>query len=822
MRKKRYMALAAVLAAALVLGGCGAKESKSAGGAGKNFAAKEETAAADAGKNAGSPEAASDAAADGAAGKAEAAADTGSGSAAGADSAAGNAAGESAPTLSEKLVGKYISGDTPEGIYVLELMDVYGNLCAKGGVASSAESGQDGFPEPYSFWAMEIIPEEAGALQSTEADSADIGVMTFSVMSNEGKYWGPPAEGTISLTADGIAFTGKDGGPEPLEGWEKRLEFRRYEEKDAADQASVPGLYAPGLPEEWGGEIPQAFYGLWKEKGADAPFFLELSEIRNAEGKPRGAVRVWRKAPGEEAELLDGAFLFTEAPKGSAQGAAAAGTFLASCTALGTADMPVDFAHDLVLKDRDTLVFKGDAAEMSAADGLFSADQDTVFERADVSEVPLTALAEPDEIPAFREGQTVKTAAGTRGVVPQYRASDDVENNGGHFLRVGDLVFFRDVREGMKDLTATWGSFLDMAELGKDADVLYYDQRTGKTGIAFHDGGYGPLWYQGGRIWSAEEAPSGDGNYTIQTLHSCWPDGSGRRTFGGRSFMTVDGVSESRRLLAATDYTDGVAGCRIYEGGIQPILSYEPKEGEYIVYTGFAGEDLILVTSTEEGGYQVLEFCSDTGDVVRLGLLPSDEDRQYCSPDVVQCEVIDGKIWLGIGWFAGTGHFLNLYDVVRMTPRQAESLESVPIDDTGFNIDEHGITPRFFLNGADELLISEHDPDGEVYLSEFSWGDLVYQDSPYSAIMLQEGFIPESGSMGYAEKSAKILQAAEIAGGAAWIVTAEASRAPEQDIGWREAYRADKMTWQRIQVTDVTLPASGGLPAETIMEGGGR
>lgn len=818
MRKKQMMAYAAaVLTAALVLGACGAKEAGSAGGAGKSFGAKETSAGTEAAKEAGDPK---DAAGD-AAGAAEDAADAGSAAEKDVPGNAGAAGTQApaAPTLAEKLAGRYLCGDAEDGTYVLELMDVYGNLYAKGGTAM--ESGEDGFPEPYSFWAMEIVPEEAGALQSTEADSADVGVMTFSVMSNEGKYWGAPAEGMISLTADGVAFTGKDGGAEPLDGRKEKLEFRRYEEKDASDDASLPGLYSPALPAEWGGEIPDALYGLWKEKGADTPFFLEFSEIPDAEGKPRGAFRVYRKAPGTEVELGDGAFLFTEAPEGTPQGAEAAGNLLVSCTALGTGDMPKAFSHDLVLTDKNTLTFKGDPAGGTSADSIFSAEQDTVFERAAVTDVPLNALAEPDDVRAVSHELTAETPEGTRGVVPQFRASDDVENNGGHFLRVGDLVFFRDMREGLKDVTATWGSFIDMPELGEGSAVLYYDRRTGKTGTAFRDNGYGPLWYQGGRIWSAEQVPS-DGNYTVQDIHACWPDGSGLRNIGGGSFVSVRGVSEDQKLLAATEYREGDAACRVYGGGRYPIASYEPQGSEYIVYSGFSGNDLVLVTCPETGKYQVLQLCTDTGDIVRLGLLPMDEDRQYCSPDIVQCETWDGQIWLGVGWFAGTGHFLNLYDVVRMTSRKADSLETMPLDDTGFNIDEHGITPRFFLNGADELLLSDHDPDGEVYLSEFSWGDLIYQDSPYSAILLKEGFIGESESMGYAEKGAKILQAAEIAGGAAWIVTAEASRAPEMDIGWREAYSADRMTWQRIQVTDVTLPAGGGLPAETILEGAGK
>ena len=57
---------------------------------------------------------------------------------------------------------------------------------------------------------MEFIPEDPRDFYYENTNEARIGVLTFSIMSNFGRYWSSPVEGVISLTDDGIKIEGDE------------------------------------------------------------------------------------------------------------------------------------------------------------------------------------------------------------------------------------------------------------------------------------------------------------------------------------------------------------------------------------------------------------------------------------------------------------------------------------------------------------------------------------------------------------------------------------------------------------------------------------
>ena len=181
MRKENMMRRAAALmAAALILGGCGsasssapARQAAPVENAAGTAAAEEKTEAA--------AEAAAEESADPAAKeKMESAAEEKA-------EAVEKAAADSEKTFAEKVVGRYTCADGDSEVYVLELMNVHGNLYAKAGIAMADDSegadsaagaggAQASFPETYSFWAMELIPKDAGALLRTDTEEAEVGI----------------------------------------------------------------------------------------------------------------------------------------------------------------------------------------------------------------------------------------------------------------------------------------------------------------------------------------------------------------------------------------------------------------------------------------------------------------------------------------------------------------------------------------------------------------------------------------------------------------------------------------------------------------------
>ncbi len=108
----------------------------------------------------------------------------------------------------EKLCGKYSSKVSEDECYTLEIVNVGANLYAMGGSAYAGE-GEVSL-SPYSFWAMELFPENPEDLTAA-GDECKFGIMTFSIMSNMGEYWSPPGECVITVNTDGLIIENPDG-----------------------------------------------------------------------------------------------------------------------------------------------------------------------------------------------------------------------------------------------------------------------------------------------------------------------------------------------------------------------------------------------------------------------------------------------------------------------------------------------------------------------------------------------------------------------------------------------------------------------------------
>ena len=108
--------------------------------------------------------------------------------------------------FASKIEGTYFAIDEGGAPFALSVYNYYGNVYAYGGYVESEEE-----PDVYSFWMMEFIPEDPRDFYYENINEARIGVLTFSIMSNFGRYWSAPVEGVISLTDDGIKIEGDEG-----------------------------------------------------------------------------------------------------------------------------------------------------------------------------------------------------------------------------------------------------------------------------------------------------------------------------------------------------------------------------------------------------------------------------------------------------------------------------------------------------------------------------------------------------------------------------------------------------------------------------------
>lgn len=744
-------------------------------------------------------------------------------------------------TLAEKLEGKYAvrtaEGDAREGTLdeymTLEIRNVCGNLYAQ--EAQAMDYGEGSY-EINSFAAVEIIPAEAGILQSTEEKSFEAGLMRFSIMSNVGEYWGPPQMCTISLTEDGIEISAADDSIQ--------MDESEIDAKSEANDLMIAGegshielLRDENVPDMFAdaaefahdvskmSEIPEEMYGLWAEKDSDNPIFIEIGE---GSEKEQGTLQIWQKNPGEEVLLCRGIVTCDDLrdwayEEYSPDNITVSGNLQLDYTKLGSGTMPDCSEPEFFLRENGTLTMRG---ELPGSDAL----KNVVFEKIRETDAPLVALAQPDDIRALRGGMRVRTESGRRDVIPQFIASDDIENNGGNFVRVGDLVFFHgyDILHGSgagkEDFEALWGRFVEsVPDLSMGAGLYYYDMRSGSCAKVCDDGGHGPLWYVGGRFCTEVYNTEGEDGYE-QKVCSFYPDGSGWKALTEGQYASILDGTEDGAYLCIRSYED--YSCFVTDGWSYPVYISDEQKAS-LTQAAFAGHDLVMLCYEGEDRNRVYVMDPETGETTAAGDLPQNEFSFNPYPQLVQIERYeeDDTIRLGLAWYDGTAAMLSGYAVVSLTNEE----DSLVMEQEGLpdGFEYGGPEPYFFLNYADELLFRDFDPHGAVNLSETSWGDLLYYDSPFGVTRLVKSMIPrdpysdsdssQSRRRSYTDSPRSLMQCAERVGNRVFVIMADAYRKPEKDIGWRMMYGLDDFHYYVIPL-DETLPADGLDGADDLEE----
>ncbi len=267
---------------------------------------------------------------------------------------------EETTILYNRLCGKYSYKRSNEEYYTLEITNFGNNLYAFGGEAMGDATSE--MLEAYSFWAMELIPEDPEDLVSADIDKFKTGILTFSIMSNMGKYWSAPSEGDICITDDGIIFEDFDSNF-PYEADALGEMFVR----DDRVEDTFP------YTNEERSEEHDSFEGLWREKDSDEPFFVEFSDGRN--------ITVYQKSSDKEVVLGKGSYSLDE------------GSYIsARVNLLGNGDMPTEVGANIVQHDNNlTLELYNDLYESNVVFG----DRESVeLEKIKTVDIPVVKLSD--------------------------------------------------------------------------------------------------------------------------------------------------------------------------------------------------------------------------------------------------------------------------------------------------------------------------------------------------------------------------------------------------------------------------------------------
>ncbi len=349
----------------------------------------------------------------------------------------------------------------------------------------------------------------------------------------------------------------------------------------------------------------------------------------------------------------------------------------------------------------------------------------------------------------------------------------EVVNNGGNYVSVGGKVYFRRYgadalwkRTVFGEFTGPWNAANGMSTL------MAYDPAAGTVETVCRESGTGALWYGDGGFYLRERMAGGD------YVTWCALDGTDVRTLCAGEPL---GVTDSG-LLAVKSQASGpsYAWDFTFYREQKPVGELRGVEENY-TFAGLTDDGLFLLLQGDAGadGADTVYQLTPTGKLLLLGALPATtEEGPYYVVEVNRFAAADGKVELGVGYYAGTGYFLGEFVFAEADVGQEGSLRAVETDVEG----EDGGLPRLAVDGDGGISLVPV-LDGELF-ADWETGDLqVFENGSWK--VLAEELCPALGDgFGYR----RIVQDMDYIDSAAYVTLASALAAPADSVGWRDAY----------------------------------
>lgn len=380
----------------------------------------------------------------------------------------------------------------------------------------------------------------------------------------------------------------------------------------------------------------------------------------------------------------------------------------------------------------------------------------------------------------------------------------EVENNGGHYVRVGDKIYFRRYGADALSRAATFGEFTEAWNVAGESELMCYDRTTDELTALYTESGGGALWYGDGGFYLGEQV--NDKTYTTWFAL----DGSGAREIceGSLLGITDGGLLAVERAEYEPEYAQ--VFCMYRDG----VLLSETRVEDIMRVAGVTDDGIFLLSVGyyADSEADALWQITPEGKQIRLGALPElDEDtRMYTVSQVDRFLAADGKVTIGVGYYAGTGHFFDSFVFAEATVGQADSLTAMEKDPAW---EEAYELPRLTRDEAGGVAFSEALP-GELRID---WGEpdvlQVWEDDSWQT--LAEGLTWTAGD-GWG--SARIAQEMDYVDGAAYLTLAVAAMSPADAIGWRDAYALLHMLYLRVD-RDGTVRELSSVDHKTVLFG---
>ncbi|MDO4719110.1 MAG: hypothetical protein Q4A78_00465 [Peptostreptococcaceae bacterium] len=246
-------------------------------------------------------------------------------------------------------------------------------------------------------------------------------------------------------------------------------------------------------------------------------------------------------------------------------------------------------------------------------------------------------------------------------------------NNGGEFLRVGDKVYFRKFRFDEDSSIADWGHHrTNPYSKNLRSDFGYWDVKGKKFHKVFEDGGYGPIFYLNGRFYLQERSENREGS----RVYSVDINGKKKKPLGEGKVAGVDAATGSVVFQSSSKLS-------VYRGG---ALRKE-LDVNYNLLCEFADGQMIYGSAEPDtggnGGILLRSIDMKTlGEPRLLGETLTDEEnegRTFYFMQVVSSKQAEGKLWLCVEHREGSGMFLSKGEVYSLDPKKAGSLRRAAV-----------------------------------------------------------------------------------------------------------------------------------------------
>ena len=355
-----------------------------------------------------------------------------------------------------------------------------------------------------------------------------------------------------------------------------------------------------------------------------------------------------------------------------------------------------------------------------------------------------------------------------------------IENNGGYFVAKDNMVYFRNYAKDLNGETALFGEFLNIPKKMENAQICSYDIDTKEVVSEFDDFGFGELYLYKDTFYLKEIEGKEDTDYG--NIYSIKTDGSDRKDITKGHILAMN---PDNGVYAVENYKDGVWFIELWQQDKQ-IYSFKDDKDEHsasFIPSGKTDKYALFLKNayddSENAELWALELV-ENGELKKVGDFDIDkEEMMGAYPAVEQVAYSKDKVYFVLTLRGGTALTLQGAYLFEVDLNEEGSLKLMDEDIRGD--DEESIL-EIWIDESGKLKKGKSKP-----FSTWSYEtDLMFCDEDeQEKILCPDLFVEDIEDNG----TIKMLQKAEFVSGVFFVISCDAKRSEEDDIGWREAYK---------------------------------